>query len=251
MQFNHPESFAGYRGGVTQPSPTLPAIIGELVAFLRNPSLLPPSGWRGPGNPRRWIWLTALQVVILIGVLLPLLRMWQSAFGLASPEAFGRVPESWLVPTVVLLAPILEELLFRGWHSGTRAALWLLGCAIGVAAALALVLAPGYQSAGLGLLLVAVVAAPACWWKLRRNRQPLRGFAAAFPVIFYVTAAVFALVHLSNYPNPGLLSLPLVLPQLWAGLMLGYIRQRVGLGAAIATHMSANACTVALALILS
>ncbi len=222
--------------------------IAEFAAFLRRPQVLKPGGWRAPGNLRRWAWLTALLVVVLIGLLLPLLRVWQEAFGLPSPDAFGALQPAVLVPVVVLVAPVIEELLFRGWQSGRAAALWLLGCALVAAAALLLGGTPSRALLALGLLVAAAIAALAGWLKLRRRAAPIGWFAGRFPAIFYITAAGFALVHLGNYPRLSLAALPLVLPQLWAALVLGYLRQRIGLTGSIAAHITANACTIALAL---
>lgn len=227
--------------------PTLPAVLRDLAAFLRGPQVLRPEGWRSPGNLLRWCWLTGLLIAVLIGVLLPFLRFWQQTFELPAPSAFGTLPDGWLIPTVVIAAPLVEELLFRGWQSGRAAAFWLLGCAL-VGIAVPVFIMAASPLLGLGLMLIALVAGGLGWWKLRRQSEPLGWFARGFPVIFYLAAALFALIHLSNYPTFTLLAVPLVLPQLWAALVLGYIRQRIGLIAAIAAHMAANGCSLALAM---
>jgi membrane protease YdiL (CAAX protease family) len=232
---------------VTDPAPTFRTALGQFAAFLRRPQVLTPLGWRAPGSFRLWLWLTGTLVVVLMLVLLPFLRVWQQAFDLPAPDAFGKMPQTWLVPTVVLLAPILEELLFRGWQTGRAAALWLLGCAGFGVAVLTLMVGPGRALMALGLLVATLIAAALGWWKLRRRTEPLGWFVRAYPAIFFLAAALFGLIHLSNYPHPGLLSLPLILPQVWAGLMLGYVRQRIGLTAAMAAHITANACSLGLA----
>jgi membrane protease YdiL (CAAX protease family) len=232
---------------MTNSSPTLAAVLRDLAAFLRRPQVLAPQGWGGAGNLIRWGWLTGLLITVLIGVLLPFLQFWQRTFELPAPSAFGALPDGWLIPSVVIIAPIAEELLFRGWQSGRAAAFWLLGCAL-VGIAVPVFFFAASPLLGLGLMLTALVAGGLGWWKLRRQTEPLGWFARAFPVIFYLAAGLFALVHLSNYPAFSLLAVPLVLPQLWAALVLGYIRQRIGLIAGIATHMAANGCSLALAM---
>ncbi len=62
-------------------------------------------------------------------------------------------------------------------------------------------------------------------------------------------AVGFALAHLSNYPRASLLAVPLVLPQLWAALVLGFVRQRLGLVPAMLSHALANGCSLGLALL--
>ncbi|MFC0590095.1 type II CAAX prenyl endopeptidase Rce1 family protein [Novosphingobium aquiterrae] len=192
--------------------------------------------------------MTALLIAGLIGVLLPFLGAWQKAFDLPSPTAFDAFPKQWLVPVTVLFAPVAEELLFRGWQRGSASALWLLLCALVGAAVLTLVTDPAQARPAGGILLAALVAAPIGWFLLRKRPAPLDWFARFFPWIFYAVAVGFALFHLTNYPRLSLLMVPLVLPQLWAALVLGYLRQRLGLAQAILAHVAANACSIGLAL---
>ena len=103
----------------------------------------------------------------------------------------------------------------------------------------------------LAIISVATLAGLIGWLLLRRNRTPLAWFSRAFPLIFYAMAVLFALVHLANYDRITLAAVPLVLPQFWAGLVLGYLRQRVGLLGSIAAHATSNLCTVGLALLVS
>lgn len=223
-------------------------VLKDFTAFLGRPQVMAGGGLRATGNLRRWAWLTALMVAVLLGAILPLLRLWQYAFSLPDPVAFEQFPKEWLVPTVVILAPVSEELLFRGWQSGSRTALWLLVCAAVGIGAFVLALSPQWAMQALVLLLAAVAGALAGWLILRRKPGPLGWFARFYPAIFYGTAALFALVHLGNYGTASLIAVPLVLPQFWAGLVLGHIRQQIGLWAAIAAHAVANGVTIGLAL---
>ena len=97
----------------------------------------------------------------------------------------------------------------------------------------------------LGALVALALAALGGWLVLRR-RQAAAVCRAAFPMIFWIAALVFAAFHLMNYPRVSAAMLPMVLPQLWAGLMLGFTRQRIGLPAAMLQHMAANAATMVL-----
>lgn len=233
---------------MTDPALTLRSALGEFAGFMRRPRVLAAAGLRAPGNFRRWLWLTLLLVAGLIGVVLPLLHVWQKAFGLPDPEAFEAFPREWLVPTVVVFAPLIEELLFRGWQSGSRAALWLLACALIGIGAIVLSQLPQGTMPALLLLLAALGTGLTGWLVLRKKPGPLDWFARFYPAIFYAAAALFALVHLGNYGMVSLIAVPLVLPQLWAGLVLGYLRQQVGLIGAIVAHAMSNLCVVALAL---
>ncbi|MGB7654671.1 MAG: CPBP family glutamic-type intramembrane protease [Novosphingobium sp.] len=236
---------------MTTVSPSFRAALTDFAAFLRRPQLLAPAGFRAAGNARTWLFLTLLSIAVLLGLILPFIHLWQGLFDLPDPQAFDRVSKVWLVPIVVLIAPLLEELLFRGWQNGTRSALWLLACALAVFGALAIAIVPGRELIALGAIIAAAVAGLAGWIVLRRNRTPLAWFGRAFPFIFYAMAALFALVHLANYDRITLAAVPLVLPQFWAGLLLGYVRQRIGLLGSIAAHALSNLITIGLALLVS
>jgi membrane protease YdiL (CAAX protease family) len=236
---------------MTNASPTFRGLLTDFASFLRRPQLLAPAGFKAPGNAKTWLYLTSLSIGVLLGLILPFIHLWQSLFDLPDPEAFDRVSKVWLVPIVVLIAPLLEELLFRGWQNGRRSALWLLACALAVFGALAMATVPGRELVALGVIIAAAVAGLIGWLILRRNRTPLAWFARAFPFIFYAMAALFALVHLANYDRITLAAVPLVLPQFWAGLLLGYVRQRIGLLGSIAAHASSNLITIGLALLVS
>ncbi|PEQ14169.1 hypothetical protein B2G71_00715 [Novosphingobium sp. PC22D] len=226
----------------------MPIVLRAFLAFLRRPRLLEPSGLRAPGARADWLALLALHLGVLLLVVMPVYALWMKAFGLPAPDSFGQVDPVILPWIVVIAAPIAEEALFRGWQTGRPRALWLLGCAaLAALAVLANVMGASAVLAG-AVLLAAMVAAPIGWVALRRREAP-RWFVAAFPAIFYLVVAAFAVVHVLNYPSATLLGLPLVLPQLWGALVLGYIRQRIGLVAAMLDHAVANAAVLALAML--
>lgn len=232
---------------VAHEAPHPRAILRELAAFLRRPTVMEPAGLRTGGAWRALAVLTALHVAALLLVVLPLISWWQGAFGLPMPDAFGKVPSGWLLPLTVGIAPVLEEMLFRGWQTGRPRALWLLACVVVVAVLLALStrgMSP--VVAGASMLAVVVMAAPGGWWWLRRQPTP-HVYLGAFQVVFWIAAAIFAGFHLMNYPSISWLALPMVLPQLWGAVILGFSRQRLGLAAAIIEHACANATVMMLA----
>ena len=226
------------------------AMLREFAAYLRRPQLSAPTGLRAPGAWRRWAKLVALQLAVLLGLLLPLIGFWQKYFDLPLPDAFGQVPPAYLVPFAVLVAPVLEEWLFRGWLTGRPRALWLLACALACAVLLYLSTTGFDPLAASGGIVAVILAAGAGWWILRRRPVPA-WFTAGFPALFYLSAAAFTLSHVVNYPSFSLLALPMVLPQLWGGLMLGFIRMRIGLPASMLAHATANAAALGLAMLAS
>ena len=224
------------------------ALLRDFAACLGRPRLTTPSGL---GAPRAWctvLGLLGFNLIVLLGVLAPLLKLWQSAMGLPAPEAFGAVSKGWLVPLVVLIAPIGEEVVFRGWLTGRPRALWLLVCGLVTGGLLAMVsFHVAEVPASFGVIAMGLVA-PGGWWLLRRRAVP-DWYEAAFPVLFALSIAVFGLSHLSNYPRLSWALLPMVLPQIWAGLVLSYARIRIGLAASMLIHAASNAAAISLVLL--
>jgi len=224
------------------------ALLRDFAAYLARPRLVTPSGLGAPGIWRAMLALLGFHLIVLLCVLAPLLQLWQSAMSLPAPEAFGNVPKGSLVPLVVLVAPIGEELAFRGWLTGRVRALWLVGCAFVTAAFLAMVnFHVAEVPASFGVLAMGLVA-PAGWWLLRRRGVP-RWFETAFPALFATSVVIFGLSHLSNYPQISWALLPMVLPQIWAGLVLSYTRMRMGLPASMLIHAASNGAAISLALL--
>ena len=228
---------------MTRPAPT---ILPELRHFLRRPEVLEPTGLGRASAWGSWGVIFALHVGVLLLVVLPITVVIQRSLGLSPPDAFGKIPAAWLLPITVLIAPMAEEMLFRGWQTGRPRAFWLLACALmtaGVLTASSHGLAPLVSG---GLLVGLLIAAPLGWFALRRRPTP-EAYRRAFPTIYWLVALGFAAVHVMNYAAPGVLTLVLVLPQLWAGVLLGFSRQRFGLPASMLQHASANAIVMALA----
>ncbi|WP_050821238.1 CPBP family glutamic-type intramembrane protease, partial [Bordetella pertussis] len=145
----------------------------------------------------------------------------------------------WL--TAILWAPLVEELLFRYGLRRPAQALWF--CPMVLPAILW-----GAQGWTLALVAVAVWLA---WLSLRRGRASLAGwdtswrryYSYRFGLVFHLVALTFAAVHLNNFSlsqTPVWLLPLLVLPQWATGLVLGWMRVRRGIGAAIALHALFN-----------
>ena len=178
------------------------------------------------------------------------------AIGIATALGF-ELPENALnnldmglgtVALLVVVAPVLEELGFRSWLSGKPGhviAALIIGISL-TAAAIA-----GMQNTGddaeaavglaaIGGVIIAIIVVIVLW-----KRPPMRWFARAFPMFYWLSTLSFALVHLANYTEGALaILLPLVLPQFVLGSILGYVRVHYGLWAAIALHMLHNSLIV-------
>lgn len=222
--------------------------LAELFAFLRRPIPMEASGLQADGAISRWLVLTAFQILSLGLVVMPVMLAWQKAFALPSPDAFEGLKPLALWGGVVLLGPVLEELFFRGWMSGTRRTLMLMVVVV-VGLALFVAIGRGRPPVGGGVLLVTVIVAATMWWRLRRRKDVPAWFLRAFPALFYGTTTIFAAMHLLNYPTISLLAVPMVLPQFWSGLMFGHMRVRIGLAGSILNHIASNALMLTAALL--
>jgi hypothetical protein len=154
---------------------------------------------------------------------------------------------SWMVLAILLLAPILEELTFRAFLSTDRF-LVFLGSGMFLAALgriiMLLVGKPETSQMVFSQYLIGVVALVpllaaygVVWWLAGRW---IMAFFQRFPApIFWLSCLMFGAAHSLNFEagaKPWLILL--TLPQISAGIFLGYIRVRHGLRWSIATHMA-------------
>ncbi|MGX7894089.1 CPBP family glutamic-type intramembrane protease [Tsuneonella sp. HG222] len=149
---------------------------------------------------------------------------------------------------ILIGAPVGEELIFRSWLSGRPGHVG--------ACLLVLLFAPLTAfAAGLGGPYAAVATGAAglvltLWllWR-KRGRPPMAFFARHFRWFYWGSALAFAGIHLSNFTEGNaLFLLPLTLPQLLLGLILGYVRVHFGVWANTAFHAAHNSLFIGLVL---
>lgn len=149
----------------------------------------------------------------------------------------------------LFLAPVMEELVFRGWLTGRvaglrfgaygLAAMGLLTASVFVAAQFAIPLTLAAIAFGfVGLI---------HWLRTRDTDTAVPAwFTRHFHWFVWGSSLAFGLIHLGNYePLTHPLGLLAVLPQTIGGLLLAYTRTRLGLGAALAHHAAYNALFLA------
>lgn len=159
-------------------------------------------------------------------------------------ETIGQASPMMLLFYGVLLAPLIEEIVFRSWLGGRRACILglpILVSLFAIAIAVVADVSPMVSFAIAGGLTFLVLGVAKQFSALSPAAQKAARWRL-FPVAFYGSALLFALLHLSNYD--GGLSSPImllaILPQLLVGLVLGYVRMRFGLVHAIVFHGSYN-----------
>jgi membrane protease YdiL (CAAX protease family) len=224
-----------------------PSMVGEwrrLGAFLRRPRLDVRAQNEAPLTVIARIY--ALDMAIMLVLILA--ASVAVALGVYLPETAlaGIEFTPIIVALVVIGAPVMEELVFRGWLSGRPQHMLALAATIAGFVGFGLVhrsgMVTGLAVMGAGALLAALALT------LLRNRGPMRWFSAIFPLLFWIATLSFALVHLANFDKGSLaVLLPLVLPQLVLGMLVGYLRVRIGLWAAILLHAAHNATALTIA----
>lgn len=151
-----------------------------------------------------------------------------------------------IVALVVIGAPLLEEIAFRGWLSGRPGHVFaILALAVGLAGIAAVALQPDDLGFAIGLvIIVGIVLIPIfallIFWRWR-SRPAMGWFTRLFPLFFWLSTAAFACIHLFNFDAGSLyVLLPMVLPQFVSGAIMGYLRVHYGLWAAILLHALHN-----------
>jgi len=204
---------------------------------------------RHSGSSWRSDWLTGLSGLSALRVLQWALLLWMLNLVFVGPlavlaaQAGGaqhRLLDTVSIPWLqaLLWAPLVEELLFRYGLRRPAQALWVIPAVV-------VVLIYGVQWST-GALLLTVLLGIAV-----QTRRGGKGFAwswykayrHAFAWVFYGMATGFALLHLLNFnlhQTPLWLWPLLVLPQWCTGLVLGWLRVRRGIGAAILLHAMFN-----------
>jgi len=224
-------------------SPRFRAELHDFFRFLRNPAFgfQTPDVRAGRNHNEDWVlsvsplrilqWAALLWLVNIV-FLGPLAVMAAEAGGAQHRLDMERIP--WL--QALLWAPLVEELLFRYGLRRPLNALWVAPAAAGI-------LFSGPHAATILLMAAVVFTLLAqersgkpfvrCSWQMRRR------YFIWFPRIFYLATLLFAVIHLHNFnlnQTPAWLLPFLVLPQFVTGLVLGWMRIRRGISAAILLH---------------
>lgn len=229
----------------------------DFFAFVRRPTLRRrPTGMALPIDNGRADWLRLPRfgrMLMWAGML------WVTSLLLFAPLIAGVTAQAgashrlmlhaWLWLHAIVWAPLIEELVFR--YALRRP--WL-GLALLPPAVVVMVNGPAWWTGCLLALVLAVL-----WWPRQAHAVParawryLRGYRRVYPCVFHLSALAFACMHWINF-DLGALSwwlMPvLVLPQWLAGLVLGWIRSRAGIGAAVVLHGIYNAGPVLVLMLL-
>ncbi|MEB3416560.1 CPBP family glutamic-type intramembrane protease [Alteriqipengyuania sp. WL0013] len=223
----------------------------RFAGFLRRP-VLPEEQVRVGGSGLAAIFrMLGLDLLLMAG--LGVIAMLVIAAGVELPETAlaGMEIEIGLALAVVIVAPLVEEVLFRGWLSGKPGRVAALLAILGGAALGGVLTATGPQSDVPGPAMLAtgggIVLAVILFIGLRNYDAP-QWYRRAFPIFFWLSTLAFAFIHVFNFEGAEMLAaLPLVLPQFITGSILGYMRVHYGLWSSIVLHMLHNGAALSLA----
>lgn len=216
-----------------------------LASFLRSPQVAEPSCSTARSRVATSLWLFVLSMLVTAAfalAALPLILTSESSVAGGLSNVLDQ-PVVSIIVAIVVLGPLIEEMMFRGWLTGTWQAL------TGTAALIALFytgppfakefidapfLALQLAFSALGLAIIYALASS-------QPRSPIRGFERLFPLVFWGQGIVFALLHLQNlYSDSIALPLLMTLPLVVCGWLWGYARVVLGLPAALLLHMAYN-----------
>lgn len=154
----------------------------------------------------------------------------------------------------VIWAPVLEEILFR---LPLRYAPLNLAVSIGCWSLLITLIATPYMAIGTlrPILALIILGSIGLRFGLKKGINPPsahRLYQRWFPILFYSSALLFGLAHITNYNfttvigQAWTLTPLLVLAQIEGGIFLGFIRLQYGFWWAIAAHSFHNAIVLTL-----
>lgn len=225
-------------------------VLGGFLAFLMRPALEggAPEGV-SPAGAAVWLLIFSFAATAVFAMAAAPFLLWSGAAPGENLTSVFQGPTVSVVLAVVVLGPLVEEVMFRGWLKGTRGA--LAGSALFVAiwfGGVAWLKAQGPDAAGPLVLAGLAALALAAYAVAARTGPgaPLSWFRAIFPFAFWIQGLLFGALHFANTESPSIaLSVLITAPYVICGWLWGYARVKLGLGTAWALHMTYNAPAVA------
>jgi len=187
--------------------------------------------------------------LIVAGLLFNLIGLEESDHKLT--DLFDELDFFRIFVLAVIIAPVFEELLFRYYL--TLPLLVVIGLPIaGLGGALYFIISGGMEIlVGIPcvILLVALIIHVLNSEASRSQLQSL--YIRYFPFVFYMSAVIFAFVHIYNFNDDMVWyhAPALVFPQFFIGLYLAYVRIRNGILTSMAVHAVNNAIPMVILLL--
>lgn len=219
-------------------------LLRDIVAFIARPRL--------PGTRMGWsrLMVFLLIAVITLDLAIDTSLQWllehvdETALDLPEQLEFEYTLIGDML-SLLILAPLFEEALFRGWLSGHRASLRFAGWGVLAAALFTLSSSPLVAEFYTPIVVLAgtVAALAFAQWVYTRNRDAdvPPWFASNFHWFVWGSSLAFAMAHLVRFDHfDSLADMLIIAPQVLGGLLLAYSRTRFGLRAAMVHHATYN-----------
>jgi membrane protease YdiL (CAAX protease family) len=216
-----------------------------LASFLRSPQLV--DTYRQPAQSKMattlWLFvLSMLATAVTAFAALPFVLTSQSSFGGGLSNTLNQ-PVLNTIIAIVVLGPLIEEIIFRGWLIGTWRSLISTAAFIGF-----FYLGPSFaknyistSSVTLQLICSASGLAVLYAFGLGQSRALIPGFERWFPLLYWGQGIVFGVLHFRNlYSDSIALPLLMTVTIVFCGWLWGYARVVLGLPAALMLHMAYN-----------
>ena len=196
----------------------------------------------------------AISLVLIIDILIvfsALAAVYSIDPGLSASKISFEINEVgfFSVLFVVLLTPLFEEVIFRGWLRGSRRNVLL--AAISICALFGLYIFGSEAGVMISAIFVCVLACSAVYWLLTRKQpsETLPGFKENFPLVVWSSSVFFGLSHYGTFADFGVLTvIALTFIFVIGGVLLAYTRIRIGLRAAVVQHSAFNVITLPIVL---
>lgn len=219
---------------------TAKQVINDFLTYVRKPLYIAEDTSMSKSEKFRYLSKVLLCKLALIFVLAPIIYFTKKFTG-AKSTAWD---DTWsMYAFVVIIAPIVEETIFRGalhysrWSIALFASFFMgiFAKYIGINERINIPLGFVYFACAVLFPIFYFVS------------KPLDGFFKTFwtkyfSYIFHLVAIGFGLIHLSNYTGISnyLFAVPLVTSQIISGYVLGFVRMKFGLSYSIAFHAAWN-----------
>lgn len=217
----------------------------EFLAFARQPRVQHDGRrhWAKSTATGLWLFIASLAVTAAFSILsLPLMLLSDAGPSSTLRQNFSQ-PILAVAIAVVIVGPLVEEIIFRGWLTGTWRS--LAGSAVflavffgGTAMMTDLQIGPpGVKQLGLAILGLAAI------WLVRPVDTGPRvpGYDRVFRFVFWGQGIVFGLLHYQNFAAASpVLAILMTLPLIVCAWLWGYARIVLGLGGAVLLHAAYN-----------
>jgi len=233
------------------------SVLLSFLRFLRRPHLDAAEDSSSVSRPLLLVWLLVfafLATAIFALLALPLLLISDVTIG----ENLRRVSNQSVLPlliALIVLGPLLEEMIFRGWLTGTYQGMFGAALFLGIFYGAAFVVkGSGDETMHVAVQIGASAAALLIFTMIERLGTPARPrlYKTLFPYLFWLQGLVFGGLHFANlvgstFAVPLLMTAPLVI----CGWLFGYVRMVAGFGSAWLLHALYNLPSAVGAVLLS